>query len=57
MIFQENPSYCAETGFGTPKLTLPFSVKSLIVDKNDDMVDHTGFEPVTSSMPWKRSTN
>jgi len=38
MIFQENPGYCAETGFGTPKLSLPFSIKYYIVGKKSDLV-------------------
>lgn len=29
MIFEENPRYSAKTGFGTPKLSLPFCIKSL----------------------------
>ena len=57
MIFEENPEYCAETGFGIPKLSIPFCIKYYIVDEKSDLVDPTGFEPATSSMPWRRSTN
>ena len=35
MIFEENPRYSAKTGFGTPKLSLPFyinTLKNLLVD-------------------------
>jgi DNA invertase Pin-like site-specific DNA recombinase len=38
MIFEENPKYSFKNGFGTPKLTLPFSVKQYIVDSNYDLV-------------------
>jgi site-specific DNA recombinase len=56
MIFEVNPSYCLKDGFGTPHLTLPFSIKEHILAVNANLVDLTGLEPVTSSMPWKRST-
>ena len=57
MIFAENPSYCLNTGFGTPKLSLPFQLNEHINDNDGDMVDPTGFEPATSSLQTRRSTN
>jgi hypothetical protein len=50
MIFEVNPSYCLKDGFGTPHLTLPFSIKEHILAVNANLVDHTGVEPVTSAM-------
>lgn len=51
MIFEENPKYSLKTGFGTPKLTLPFSVKQYFLAKKSSMVDPVGIEPATSTMP------
>jgi site-specific DNA recombinase len=39
MIFEENPKYSLETGFGTPKLSLPFSLKDIFLAKKSSMVD------------------
>ncbi len=39
MIFQENPKYSLKTGFGTPKLSLLFSVKQHILGNNDHLVE------------------
>ena len=30
MIFTENPTYCLQTGFGTPKLSLPFYINQYL---------------------------
>lgn len=39
MIFTENPIYSFQKGFGTPKLSLPFSIKDYIFDHHDDQND------------------
>jgi len=39
MIFTENPSYSVKTGFGTPKLSLPFHIKRLLGAKSNDLVE------------------
>ena len=56
MIFTENPTYSIKTGFGTPKLSLPFHIKRLIGDFSGELVDPKGLEPLASSMPWRRSS-
>lgn len=57
MIFEENPVYSLETGFRTPKLSLPFRIKELVENFTESLVDPTGFEPATSSVQMRRSTN
>ncbi len=57
MIFIQNPKYSLATGFGTPVLSLPFSIKQHFDDLDSNMVDPTRFELATSSMPWRRSTS
>ena len=57
MIFAENPSYCLNTGFGSPKLSLPFHIKEHIGGQNGEMVDPTGFEPATFSLQTRCSTS
>jgi len=42
MIFLKNPCYDATNGFGTPELSLPFTIKQ-------HLVEMTGVEPVSSS--------
>lgn len=39
MIFIENPTYSLNTGFGTPKLSLPFQLIKDVGSKNIDLVD------------------
>jgi len=39
MIFAENPRYSVKTGFGTPKLSLPFHIKRYICGSDIDLVD------------------
>jgi site-specific DNA recombinase len=56
MIFTENPRYSMATGFGTPKLSLPFSIKQFFFDSETKLVDQTGLEPATSSVQTRRST-
>lgn len=50
MIFQENPGYCAETGFGTPKLSLPFSIKEFFFTKKGDLVELRGIAPLSRNL-------
>ena len=57
MIFMENPKYSVNTGFGTPKLSLPFLLKQQISDINSGLVDRTGLEPATPSLPAMCSTS
>ncbi len=57
MIFEENPTYSLNNGFGTVKLTLPFTLKQYFLPKNSRMVDRAGFEPATSTLQMSRSTS
>ena len=56
MIFTENPTYSLETGFGTPKLSLPFYIKQHLNNHTGDMVDLRRLELLTSSLPAMRSS-
>jgi site-specific DNA recombinase len=47
MIFAENPSYCLNTGFGTPKLSLPFMLKQHVDGQNGDLVELRGVAPLS----------
>ena len=42
--------------FGTTQIACVFKAKDLIMSPLSSRVDPTGLEPVTSSMPWMRST-
>lgn len=39
MIFEENPRYSANMGFGTPKLSLPFYIKHYVMGPENELVD------------------
>jgi len=39
MIFTQNPTYPLETGFGTPKLSLPFYIKQHLNNHSGDLVE------------------
>ena len=47
MIFTENLRYSLKGGFGTPKLSLPFGIKQALCVKKNNLVDPSGFEPLT----------
>jgi len=47
MIFEENPKYSLKDGFGTPKVTLPFSLKYYFFDKNSHLVELRGIAPLS----------
>jgi len=48
MIFTENPSYSVNTGFGTPKLSLPFHINEHIGSNDDDLVEVAGVAPASN---------
>lgn len=56
LIFVEDPSYNGNE-FTTPQLSLILAESKALEGGKPNRVDRTGFEPVTSSMPWKRATN
>ena len=43
--------------FGTPKIASVFKAKELILNEKSARVDPSGFEPLTSSLQMRRSTN
>lgn len=49
MIFMENPKYALKTGFGTPSLSLPFSIKDHIVGQKGELVEVAGVAPASSA--------
>ena len=57
VIFPTGIAYDRITGFGTVKLGRIYTLNQHSADKNYTLVDPTGFEPVTSSLQMRRSTN
>lgn len=39
MIFTENPKYTLQTGFGTPSLSLPYTIKDHVTTENERLVE------------------
>ena len=56
LIFTANPMYNAQNGFGTPEISLPFTIKDAFSNSVSSSVDRTGLEPATSSVQMRRST-
>ena len=56
LIFTANPRYDAQNGFGTPEISLPFTIKDAFSNSVSSQVDRTGLEPATSSVQMRRST-
>ncbi len=42
MIFTENPKYTLQTGFGTPSLSLPYTIKDHVTTENERLVEVAG---------------
>ncbi len=55
LVFAKKITYSLKRGFGTALTTLPYKVFQGFANGNDDMVDPSGIEPLTSCMPCKRS--
>lgn len=55
--FAKQIAYRKGVGYRTAALALPFSVLRDFADPKSGLVEHNGVEPLTSSMPWKRSTS
>ncbi len=47
MIFTENPKYSLKTGFGTPRITLPWGLKHYTRDENSRLVELRGVAPLS----------
>ena len=50
LIFVENPRYSLKTGFGTPKLSLPFHIKEYAmgqIDHENELVEAVGVAPAS----------
>ena len=56
LVFPEGVWYDKENGIGTTKLGLIYTLIEERHPLKPTLVDHTGFEPVTSSLPARRST-
>ena len=57
LIFRDRLLYDSGKGFGTAELSLPFSILTENYASNNEMVEPRGVEPLTSSLPAKRSTS
>ncbi len=57
LVFADLLIYNRLKGFGTANLSLPLRVFELSVLDNSQCVDPIGFEPMTSSLQMRRSTN
>ena len=55
LAFSERIAYCRDTGYRTPKTTLPFKVLEVFNTGERKLVEPEGIEPSTSCMPCKRS--
>ncbi len=53
--FAEPPRYSLKRGFRTPEPTLIFKALSTSEGGNEDLVEPSGIEPLTSCMPCRRS--
>jgi hypothetical protein len=56
LVFPRGIRYTKKSGFGTANLGCIFKLYSESDTADSALVDHSGFEPLASSMPWKRST-
>ena len=56
LIFLDNPKFDLQNGFGTPEISLPFTIKDAFSTASSRRVDRTGLEPATSSVQVRRST-
>ena len=56
LVFSEHLAYCRETGFRTPKTTLPFSMLGSFCVQEKEMVPPEWIEHSTSPLPRVRST-
>ena len=57
VIFPAGIAYDRLKGFGTIKLGRIYTLNQLDLSKNYGLVDPSGFEPLTSSLQMRRSTN
>jgi hypothetical protein len=49
MIFTENPKYTLQTGFGTPSLSLPYTIKDHVTTVNEELVEVAGVAPASNT--------
>ena len=57
LIFLEKLSFDLQNGFGTPEISLPFTIKDAFSNSVSSSVDPRRFELLTSSVQARRSTN
>lgn len=57
LIFPDGIAYTKNKGFGTARLGLIFELNKTSGGKKSDLVDPVGFEPTTSALQMRRSTN
>ncbi len=55
-LFEDKLAYIKASGYRTANIPTAARLFEDFVVSNSALVDPTGIEPVTSSMPWKRST-
>ena len=57
LVFPEGIRYDKNSGFGTARLGLVFQLDGTFAVRKSDVVDPSGFEPLTSALQMRRSTN
>ena len=57
LVFPEGIRYDKNAGFGTARLGLVFELNGTFEIRKSDVVDPSGFEPLTSALQMRRSTN
>ena len=57
LTFLDNLAYSRKTGYRTPKISIPFKALDDFSNLKSRMVEPRGVEPLTSSLPAKRSTS
>ena len=57
LTFAQQMPFDSKNGFGTAEMSLPFSVMKDMQQSNCEVVERSGVEPLTSTLPVLRSTN
>ena len=56
LVFEENPSFDLQNGFGTPRTSIVFQLKKTFQNEKSPLVDLKGFEPLTPCLQSRCSS-